>query len=579
MFKIKFNDNRLRLYLILIGVLFLASFFTYRLFDLQIVRGETLRTRANNQFQGTIRPHFNRGSIFFTTLEGDLLPAAILQQNFSIIIDPRLIKQPAMVYDLLDNVLDIDEEFFNDRAGRKETAYQLIAQDLTEEEAEAVKNLNIRGVSVRADKKRHYPAGRTASHVLGLIGYDGYNLEGRYGLEKAFNHILTHEQSGTFSSFFAEIFFGWQKDKEKPSDNQGDLVLTIEPTVQRRLEKEMRETVEKFQAKNAGAVIMDPRDGKILGMMAWPDFNPGESQSDLAVLSNPLVERVFEMGSVFKPLTMVAGFDAGVVSPETTYYDAGSIVLDGFRIHNYDKKSRGTVDMQKIIDDSLNTGVVFIMQQLGREVFREYMYNFGLGETTGIELPNEVKSLVSNLQSPRQVEYATVSFGQGIAVTPLALTRAFATLANGGFLITPYIIEKINYRDGREELLDRPSPIRVLSDKATEEITQILVNAFDSALLGGKYKMTNYSIATKTGTAQIAQTTGRGYEESRNLHSFFGYYPAYEPQFLVFMYLIEPQGEGVRFASDTLVEPFVSLADFLLSYYEVPPDRGLVNNQ
>jgi cell division protein FtsI/penicillin-binding protein 2 len=227
--------------------------------------------------------------------------------------------------------------------------------------------------------------------------------------------------------------------------------------------------------------------------------------------------------------------------------------------------------MQEILNQSLNTGVSWIVTQMGREKFRSYFLNYGLGEKTGIDLPGEAVGLVSNLHEPRDVEYATASFGQGIALTPVETIRALATLANGGKLVTPHLAERVEFDDGSVEEISYPEPKQVLTEETSEEISRMLSVVVDDALRGGGVALPNHSIGAKTGTAQIADPNGGGYYEDKYLHSFFGYFPAFEPRFIVFMYTVEPQ--NVRYASETLTDPFMEIARFLINYYSIPPDR------
>ena len=227
--------------------------------------------------------------------------------------------------------------------------------------------------------------------------------------------------------------------------------------------------------------------------------------------------------------------------------------------------------MQEILSQSLNTGVAFITKKMGNDVFADYMRHFGLGEETGIDLPNERAGLITNLDSPRDLEYATASFGQGIAMTPIATVRALSALANGGTLVTPHLATQINYRTGLSKKVSFNDGERVIKEETSEEITKMLVKFVDEELLSGRVKFDNYSVAAKTGTAQIAKIDERGYYDDRFLHSLFGYFPAYDPEFLVFIITIEPK--GVRFSSNSLTYPFIDTRQFLANYYEVSPDR------
>ena len=267
---------------------------------------------------------------------------------------------------------------------------------------------------------------------------------------------------------------------------------------------------------------------------------------------------------------MAAGIDSGAVSPSTTYYDAGFIELNTWTISNYDKRGRGLVDMQEVLSQSLNTGVAFIVKTMGKERFRDYFLKLRLGNETGVDLPGEIHGDVENLNSPRDIEYATASYGQGIAITPIAAARALSALGNGGVLISPHLTKKIEYENGTFKDVTFPEGERVWSEETSEEVTRMLVKVVDEALKGGDVMLPNHSVAAKTGTAQLVDPAG-GYYDDRYLHSFFGYFPAYDPQFLILLYTEDPQ--GVTYASQTLTDSFMEMTNFLINYYSIPPDR------
>jgi cell division protein FtsI/penicillin-binding protein 2 len=199
------------------------------------------------------------------------------------------------------------------------------------------------------------------------------------------------------------------------------------------------------------------------------------------------------------------------------------------------------------------------------------MRGYGLDKETGIDLPGEVSGKLSNLTTSRDIEYITASYGQGIALTPIATVRALASLANGGKLVVPHVADKIINEFGITQSIARPPEKQILSPETSSTITRMLVDVVDNSLLGGSIKREEYAVAAKTGTAQVTNPTTGKYYEDRFFHSFFGYFPAYKPRFIVFFYADDPK--GTNFASQTFTKPFDETVDFLINYYEIPPDR------
>ncbi|HEY0220988.1 MAG TPA: penicillin-binding transpeptidase domain-containing protein, partial [Candidatus Paceibacterota bacterium] len=227
--------------------------------------------------------------------------------------------------------------------------------------------------------------------------------------------------------------------------------------------------------------------------------------------------------------------------------------------------------IQDLLSQSLNVGAAHVESLLGNKRFAQYMNAFGLNERTDIELPNEAKNLMDNLKSNVDVNFATAAFGQGIALTPISTVRALAVVANGGFLVKPHVVKGLNYKIGTSDDTKLDQPVRVISRGTSEKLAKMLTYSIDHVLSNGAYKIDNYSVSAKTGTAQIAKPGGGGYEEDKFLHSFVGYFPSYNPQFIIFLFTVNPR--GAQFGSETLTKPFNELVNFLINYYEVAPDR------
>lgn len=567
------KDSLSRIRTISIAVLFFAVILIGRLYFVQMVHGDEFASKADRQYLQSTYEYFNRGSIYFESRDGDRVSAASLKTGFIVAMNPKLVKDADTTFKKLNEYISIDANDFYLKVNKQDDPYEEVTKRVTTDEAKRIEDSKLPGITLYKERWRFYPGNSLASHALGFVAYKDDELAGRYGLERYYEETLRRNNDTVFVNFFAEIFSNIQKGFSTEEKLEGNLITSIEPSVQVFVEKELSKLNQNWNSDYSGAIVMDPQNGQIISMALYPTFDPNNLKDEKGptIFKNHIVESVYEMGSIIKPLTMAAGIDSGAVTAHTTYFDSGSVTLDKKTFSNFDGRGRGTVDMQEVLNQSLNTGVAFVVRQMGKKTFAEYMKNYGLGEETGIDLPNETHGLIDNLNSPRDIEYATASFGQGIAMTPIETIRALATLGNGGKLVNPHIGKKIEYTIGTSKKIDPGVPKQVLKKETSEEISRMLVKVVDKALLNGKVKMERYSIAAKTGTAQIAKSGGGGYYDDRYLHSFFGYFPAFAPRFIVFLYTYDPK--GVKYASETLTYPFMDIAQFLINYYQIPPDR------
>lgn len=538
----------IRFSLLIIASVLAYSSLVFRLYDLQVVKGDYYFAKAESKYFLEAK----RGNIYFVDKDNNRLVAA-LSKNFPVLYAvPREIDDPPEISRKLALILNDSPQKLEEKISNKNQLYKLLLRKVGPDLESKIKEFNLRGIYIGSAPGRFYPQGSVASHLLGFVGPSDNNLgeSGHYGIEKFYNEILAG-QGGW------EI--GERSNQLKPGE---DIVLTIDANIQMEAERILNNLVANYQAKGGSVVVQDPKTGKILAMASLPNFDPNSYSSfPIANFLNPVVEQIYEPGSVFKIITMAAGIDSGKITPETTYVDKGMVKINGHIIKNWDydeKGSYGLISMTKVIERSINTGAIFVEQQMGREIFKKYIEKFGFGEKTNIDLPGEVKGDIRSLnyKSP-EVVFATASFGQGVAVTPISLINAMTAIANGGNLMRPYLNSSLEPKIIR----------RVINKETAEKVTKMMVEAVDKA---GAAKISGYTLAGKTGTAFIPNFGKGGYTD-KVINTYVGFGPTSDPRFVILIKLNE--AKDAPLASRTVVPAFRELAQFILNYYNIPPDR------
>jgi len=493
----------------------------------------------------------NRGIIFLTDKNGDSLPVAARKRFPLVYAVPKVVENPAEAASLLSSIIGKAADKIFQKLSKEGDGYEELLRRADKDVAAEVEALKMKGLYTVDVPERFYPFGGLAAHILGYVGPDSKTgkEKGYYGLEEFYNDRLSGTAGEISGSKIVE-----------PVDG-GDIFLTVDPNIQKESERIITDLVQKFGAPSGSVVVEEPRTGKILAMASVPSFDPNRySEYNIKTFLNPSTQEVYEPGSVLKIITMAAGIDAGAITPDTTFNDTGSVVLNGKKIMNWDQKAHGVISMWTVIEKSLNTGAVFAERKMGNATFLAYMKKFGFGEKTGIDIPGEVKGNINNISisTAKDVEFATASFGQGVSMTQIQLTNAFAAIANGGTLMRPYI----NAELGPQEIR------RVVSEEATEKVTAMMANALEK--LGDAGRVEGYRLAGKTGTAQVPDLINGGYLPKVN-DTYIGFGPVADPRFVILIKLTEPPTNPL--AGVSVVPAFRDLSQFILNYYNVPPDR------
>jgi cell division protein FtsI/penicillin-binding protein 2 len=572
------STQKFRLRLAAVCVILAALILVMALYATQIMHGQSYAEKANKQYVKPTVALFDRGSIFFSGKDTVQMTAATVAEGYLVYMNPSLISSTStgqgyteQVYKALSGYIKLDQSDFMKRAAKSNDFYEELAHRVPAETAEKVATLGIAGIGIIRETWRSYPAADMSAQTIGLIGQMNQVVEGRYGLERSYEGVLKRSSIGSDANMFAQLFSG--ANSNGTQDHKGDVVTSLEPTVETFVSKVLNDTVSVWHPDEIGGIVMDPKTGEIVAAISLPSFDPNNTSKvkDVKIFSNPLVENVYEMGSIMKPLTIATGLDSGAINMNFSYDDTGTLTLSGKKISNYDGKARGVIPLQQILSQSLNVGAATVALKAGASTMSSYFSSFGLGQKTGIDLPNEATGLIGNLKSGRDIDTATASFGQGIAVSPIEMIHALGILANGGYAVQPHLVKSIEYDDGTSQAIAVKRNGPFLRKQTVEDVTGMLVKVVDTALKKGAKKREHYSVAAKTGTAQIPDHVNGGYYTDRYLHSFFGYFPAYDPRFIIFLYQVYPR--GAEYAADTLTNPFDEIVGFLIDYYNIPPDR------
>ena len=465
-----------------------------------------------------------------------------------------------------------DYEILVTRLSKEDDPYEPIAHDVSESQLNKILDLELPGIHYVLEEARSYPEKNLGGHIFGFVAQTDDGMNGQYGLEGFFNDYLSGANG--FLDIVTDIGGQWigvgKREFEQAKDG-GDLLLTIDRTIQYTACKALQDGVERYEADGGSIVIIDPATGKVMAMCNVPDFDPNtyNEVESISVYNNAAIFDAYEPGSVFKPLVMAAALDVDAVTPSETYNDTGEEEIEEYTIRNSDLKAYGIQTMTQVLEKSLNTGMIYVMREMTGLVMTDYIEDFGFGVLTGIELDTEASGTIESLYNDHEIYYATASYGQGITSTVLQMAMAYGAIANDGWLMEPYLVEEKRYDDGTVEDT-QPYAVRQVIDSSTATtISAMLVSVIENGH-AGYAGVDGYYIGGKTGTAQVASSQG-GYQDDATIATFAGFGPVEDPQFAMVVRIDHPR--TTEWAADTAAPIFGEVAEFILDYLEVPPTR------
>lgn len=579
-------ERRLKFFFILI--LLSAALVVVRLFYWQTIAAERLAGMGEEQHLIEIEIPAMRGEI----LTNDGFPIVMNKQTYLIYAYlPQLEKSPESIANELSPILadllyeklaspsaeniawDPEQRvktLLQEKLETQDTLWVPLVRNAGGQQKDQIESLKLKGIGIEQSFAREYPEASMAASLLGFVGSDlsgnskGYfGIEGFYDLElKGTSGILRHEKDASGKPILIGNFA-----ERDPKDGR-NLKLHLDRAIQQLVEEKLKKGLEKYQALSGEVVILDPKTGAVLSMAAFPNFDPANyKRFDSYLYKNPIVAETYEPGSTFKVLIMAAALDTDSVTQETKCdICTGPLTIGKYTIGTWDGKYRPDSTMREVIQYSDNVGMIFTSRKLGAQNLVEYLQRFGLGQKTGIDFQEEATSHLREKNDWKEIDLATVSFGQGIAVTGIQMVRAVAAIANQGILMTPQVVHEVK---GTTTIEIEPKRVRrVISQDTADQITEMMVNAVENG--EAKWaKPEGYKIAGKTGTSQIP--VAGHYDDEKTIASFIGFAPADNPRFVMLVKLREPQSSP--WGSETAAPLWFSIAKDLFFYFGIQPDR------
>jgi cell division protein FtsI/penicillin-binding protein 2 len=560
------NPTNIRLLIAFGLVFFLTGSVLFRLFEKQVIEHDDFVKAAESQSTATSTLPAPRGKIYAQDKDGQLYPLAVSQWQYQLLVSPRQVKDKAkLAAALAEDLPELKRDEVYEKINNEKLYVPPLLKGLGEETAQKITAKRYAGVFVQPELARVYPEGdKIAPQVLGFVGADG---GGKYGVESVYDNLLRGQGGSTKAKrdSLGRLIDILSTDKSIAGK---DAVLTLDYNLQFTVETKLREALEKYQADAGSIVVMDPKTGAILAIAGAPSFDPNlfsklKGDEQFKFLS-PAVSNVYEPGSVFKPITMAAAIDQKLVEPETENVFGKSVVVKDREIFNAEFKTYGRENMRQVLENSDNVAMVWISSLLGSEKEREYFDKFGFGRKSGIDIIGEQTGRLAPIKEWNDVLRSTAAFGQGVSVTTVQLAAAYSTLANGGTLVTPHLLEK--ELDGETATkIEYPNRGQVITAETSAKIREMLVGVVENGH-GKRAKVPGVRVGGKTGTAEVPNPAG-GYYEDRHIGTFAGIFPADDPKIAMVVRLDNPK--TVQFAESSAAPTFGEIAAWLANYLQL----------
>ena len=533
-----FQEKHVRIRIIVLFISILLITIIGKVFYIQVFQYQKLNKLASSLWSRNLPITADRGLIL--DRNGKVLASNITTTSLYLV--PNQIKNKEEVAQSLAQILDVSYEEMYKHVSKKTSIERVHPEgrQLSFEVADEINKLNYDGVYLLKESKRYYPYGNLLSHVLGYVGIDNQGLS---GLELEYDDVLTGSVGAI--KYYSDALGNKLEMAEEYVEpiNGNNVTLTIDLDLQIAVERELDNAQAKYNPEHILAVAMDPNTGEVLAMASRPNYDPNEYQTyTQEVLARNLpIWMMYEPGSTMKITTLAAAINEGVVNLfEDTYYDSGSVNVDGATIHCWKAGGHGAQTFLNVVENSCNPGFVELGFRLGKEKLFEYIKNLGFGEKTGIDLNGEAKGILFDLDKVGNVELATTAFGQGVSVTPIQQITSVSAIVNGGTLYKPYIVKRTENSKGDILTSVSPTEVRTVITKETSEMVRYALESVVANGSGRNAYIENYRIGGKTGTAQ--KVNNGTYMVGNYILSFIGFMPADKPEIVVYVAIDNPKG-------------------------------------
>lgn len=584
--NLSFRSTQNRSQMLVWLMIAVGAIFVIRLFYLQVIRHDFYATEALKEHTSKFTLPAQRGQIYAQAGNGQLAPLAMNESSYTVYADPRYVGDESKTVEALREIAGGNTvDGFEDALKNKELQYTVLAKQISQKQADLLEKKELPGIGMKEQDKRVYPEGQLAAQVLGYVNNDG---KGQYGIEQFLNNELAGKAGllKAVTDVHGIPLSVGDNNIQEPAQNGKNLVLTLDRNVQSFVEQALKEGLEKVKAKHGSVVVMDPKTGGVLAMANLPTFDPAKyyEVTDYGAFTNSVVSSPYEAGSVIKTFTMAAGLNEGVVKPTTTFDNTGKVNVGDAEIRNVLQNVNGKRDMTEVFEYSLNTGVVFVLKQLGggnlntqarNKLFGYFTDNYLWGKKTGIEQSGELAGEIIAPDKPEgnDVRYANMTFGQGMDTTMIQVAGAFSAMVNGGTYYKPHLVGGYLTEDGAvSKTTPQTLKNNVLSPQVSQQLNDMMRTARQKSMKG--VDRSGYFVAGKTGTAQVIDPKTGKYSDDNAVGSYLGFggNSNSDPRYVIMVRVTDAKLSSSVYAGSEAAAPiFATISNWLIDYLKVHP--------